>query len=143
MIERSLRRIFVLVFDIFVVILTIVAIIGGPGGYKDFVEKRELADRGLAVVEISELAREKLGNHGAMEKEAINDLTIRNPFPFRGDNYGWRVVFYRFSGGLKFELGRVGAESVGEECTTQTFAIAVVHENAPIPGQMEVSVWKS
>lgn len=141
MIESSLKKIFVLVFDIFIVIIAIVAIIEGPGGYTDFVEKRELADRGLAVVEIAELAQQELENQGTIDKKIINSLNLQNPFPFRSDNYSWKINLFGFSGDQRLKLGKVGTENIGKKCTVQTFAVAVVHENTHIPGQLEVSVW--
>lgn len=143
MIESSLKKIFVFVFDIFIVILAIVAIVRGPGGYTDFVEKRELADCGLAAVEIVELTRKELENQGVIEEETIDSLTLQNPLPFRSGDYGWMINFFGFSGDQRLELGRVGSESVGKEHTIHTFAVAVVHENTPIPGQLEVSVWRA
>jgi len=131
--EESLKRIFLMAFDILFLILFIAAVFYGPGGYKEYLRASEDAARGTACAELAAVLRDNL--------QKLDEL--ENQYQFGGQNYSWRVRVFvlDLQTGERTLLRSAGQPPASETISVQAYAIPVENNGRMLVGVLEVAVW--
>lgn len=131
--EESLKRIFLMAFDILFLILFIAAVFYGPGGYRDYLKASEDAARAMACAELAGVLGDNLDKLDGLE----------NRYLFGGRSYDWRVRVFALDlqTGERTLLRGAGQPPAGEAVSVQAYAFPVENGGQVLPGVLEVAVW--
>lgn len=131
--EESLKRIFLMAFDILFLILFIAAIFYGPGGYRDYLKASEDAARGTACAELAGVLRDNLQKMDELGAQYLSG----------GRSYSWRVRVFvlDLQTGERALLRSAGQSLAGEAISIQAYAIPIENNGQVLPGVLEVAVW--
>ena len=143
--EKSLKQIFIMVFDILFLILLVAALIYGPGGYHDYIRATEDAARVSACADFAGIL---MDNELAIELGVINPNLVNgvpNPYYLRGENYRWhlKISTVDLTTGENTEIKSSGLEIPADTpVSIQTYAVAIRQGDQVLPGVLEVAVWR-
>jgi hypothetical protein len=143
--EKSLKQIFIITFDILFLILLIAALIYGPGGYHDYIRATNDAERASACADFASILmdNELAAGLGVIDPELANDL--QNPYYLRGENYRWHLKIHTIDliTGENTETKSSGLKiPTNVPVSVQTYAVAVRRGDQVLPGVLEVAVWR-